>query len=91
MSITDSEIINILLLHVPVKNYRIFQDSLDKIIIKIVAGEGYSQKDTDFIIKYLNDYFNNKMSVEIEMVDFIPPLPSGKRSVFISKVKAFQQ
>ncbi len=78
------------MMHVPVESYRIYQESLEKIVIKIVAGKGYSQKDTDYILNHMHDYLGDRILVEVDLVDDIPPLPSGKRSVFISKINAFQ-
>lgn len=83
-------IIGNLLMYVPVDNYRIVQESLDKIVIQVVTDKTYSQKDTDFLVNHLRDVLGNRIGVEVEKVDYIPPLPSGKRSVFISKINAFQ-
>jgi phenylacetate-CoA ligase len=82
-------IISNTLMHVPVESYRIFQESLEKIVIQLVPGEGYSQKDTDYVIKHMRDYLGDRITFEVNLVDYIPPLPSGKRSVFISKINAF--
>lgn len=79
------------LMHVQVESYRIIQESLEKIVIKVVAGEGYSQKDTDYILDHMREYLGDKIMVEVDLVDDLPPLPSGKRSVFVSKINAFQQ
>jgi phenylacetate-CoA ligase len=84
-------IISNTLMQVPVESYRIYQESLEKIVIKVVAGEGYSLKDTDYIINHMQDYLGDRIKVEIDLVDDLPPLPSGKRSVFISKINAFQE
>lgn len=82
-------IIGNMLMYVPVDSYRIVQESLDKIVIKVVAGEGYSQKDTDFLVEHLYEYLGDSITVEVEKVEDLPPLPSGKRSVFVSKIDAF--
>jgi phenylacetate-CoA ligase len=82
-------IIGNLLMYVPVNSYRIVQESLEKIVIQVVAGEEYSQKDTDFLVNHLNEYLRGRITVEVNKVDYLPPLPSGKRSVFISKINAF--
>jgi phenylacetate-CoA ligase len=83
-------VISNILMHIPVESYRIIQESLDKIVIQIVAGKDYSEKDTDFLVGQMHGYLGDRIAVEVVKVDFIPPLPSGKRSVFISKLNAFK-
>lgn len=90
ISTADTGVIAVLLMYMPVDSYRIVQESLDKIVIKVVAREGYSQKDTDFIVEYLFQYFDDELKIEVDKVDDLPPLPSGKRSVFISQINAFK-
>ena len=90
ISTVDTGVVAVLLMHMPVDKYRVVQESLDKILIKVVATENYSQRDTDFIVDYLYQFYGEELKVEIEMVDDLPPLPSGKRSAFISKVNAFK-
>jgi len=76
-------------MHVPLEHYQVIQESLYNVVINVVKGEGYSQKDTDFLVKYLQELLGNKVTVQIEFVDYIPPSPSGKRSQVISKVDSF--
>ncbi|MGB9959777.1 MAG: phenylacetate--CoA ligase family protein [Candidatus Bathyarchaeales archaeon] len=78
------------LMQVPIESYRIVQESLEKVTIKAVKGKGYSQKHTDFVIAYLRKFLGDSVTIEFEFVDYIPPLPSGKRSVFISKINPFE-
>jgi len=79
-----------LLMYIPVDSYRVIQESLDRIVIQVVAGEGYKQKDTDFLLNHLREYLGDSIGFEVQKVDYLPPLPSGKRSVFISKINAFK-
>jgi phenylacetate-CoA ligase len=79
-----------LLMYVPVENYRIVQESLEKIVILVVPEKTYTQKDTDFLVSHLRDVLGDRIQVQVDKVDSIPPLPSGKRSVFISKINAFK-
>lgn len=84
-------VIGMALLHVPLESYRVIQESLDRVVIKAVKGRGYSQKHTDFLVKYVRKFLGDSITLEVEFVDYIPPLPSGKRSYFISKINPFEQ
>lgn len=84
-------VFSIALMHLPLERYQIIQESLDRIVVKAVKGDGYSQKHTDFLLEHIRKFLGDDISIEIEFVDSIPPLPSGKRSVFISKIDPFKQ
>jgi len=79
------------LMQVPLESYRIIQESLDQIVIKAVKGKGYSQGHTDFVVAYLRKFLGDSINIEIEFVNHLQPLPSGKRTVFISKINPFGQ
>lgn len=78
-----------ILMYVPIENYRIIQESLNRIVIKAVKGTGYSERHTELIITHVRKYLGDDVSIEVEFVKFLPPLPSGKRTVFISKINPF--
>jgi len=78
------------LMHLPIEEFRIIQESLNKVIIKAVKGRGYSEEHTKFLINHIRKYLGDNIIIEIEFVDYLPPLPSGKRTVFISNVNPFQ-
>jgi len=80
-----------ILMYVPIENYRIIQESLDRVVIKAVKEKGYSQRHTDLIVAHVRKFLGDNITVEVEFVDYLPPLPSGKRSVFISKINLFEQ
>jgi len=79
------------LMHLPFESYRIIQESLDRVVIKAVKGHGYNQKHTDFLIEYARKHLGGNITIDVEFVDYLPPLPSGKRSYFISKINPFEQ
>jgi len=79
------------LMHVPLKSCRVIQESLDKVVVKAVKDKGYWQKHTDFLISYMHKFLGDNITIEVEFVDSLPPLPSGKRSVFISKINPFER
>jgi len=84
-------VIGVALQHVPLESYRIIQESLSKVVIKAVKGKGYSQAHTEFLVDYVRKYLGDSITIDVEFVEDLPPLPSGKRSAFISKINPFEQ
>jgi phenylacetate-CoA ligase len=78
------------LLESPPSNYRIVQESLDYVVIKIAQEQRCGQEDVDLLVKELRSCLGMDVKIEVQFVDDLPPLPSGKRSPVISKVRAFQ-
>jgi hypothetical protein len=78
------------LMEVPLKSVRLVQESLDRIVLKGVKDEGYTQKHTDYLIKYFREFLGDDFMVEFEFLDYLEPLPSGKRASFVSKINAFK-
>jgi len=72
----------------PVKMFQIIQRSYDEIIIKIVKDDGYSERDTDFIINNIT-CFQKPVKVEVEIVESIPSARLGKKSNLISKIPTY--
>ena len=79
------------LMHVPLKSCRVIQESLEKVVVKAVKNKGYSQEHTDFLISYMHNFLGDNIMIEVEFVDSLPPLPSGKTPLFTSKINAFDQ
>jgi phenylacetate-CoA ligase len=73
-------------MEVPVNSYRVIQERIDKLRIQVVKGEGYSEEDTLFVVTAVRRFLEDNCEVEFEFMDDIPPLPSGKRSTFTSKL-----
>lgn len=73
-------------MHVPVDSYRVIQESLDRVRIQVVKGRSYSEKDTEFVKNSVRKFLGDNCEVEFEFMDNIPPLKSGKRSTFTSKI-----
>ena len=76
-------------LNLPLESYRVIQESLERVVIQAVKQEGYLPKHTDFLINYMHQYLGEDVNIEMEFVEDIPSLPSGKRSPFISKINPF--
>ncbi len=73
----------------PPENYRVIQESVDHIVIKAVRGTHYSERDTERLVDELRRCLGQNITIEIDFVSALPPLPSGKRSPLISKVEVF--
>ena len=69
-----------------VEQYQIVQTAKNRLLIKVVKGIDYAEKDTNFILNVIKAHAGEDVEVNIEIVDDIPPMKSGKRRFFISKV-----
>ena len=67
-------------------HYQIIQEYLDKITIKIVKDEKYTEENTEKIKKDCINRIGEEIEIKIEFVDEIPLLNSGKRRFVISKI-----
>lgn len=67
---------------------QIIQESLLEINVNVVAASSYSQRDTDEIVRRIQQRLGNEVMVKVNIVQKIPRLPSGKFQAVISKVKA---
>jgi len=72
--------------NLPIVDYQIVQESLDKIVIRIVKRTGYTEADTDFIMKRINLVKSDVAKVKIELIQSVPLIGFGKVSHFISKI-----
>lgn len=79
------------LMQVPLESVQVVQESLDKVVVRAVKDKGYSQKHTDFLVDFMHKFLGEDFAIEFQFVDYLPPLPSGKRSSFISKINPFEQ
>jgi phenylacetate-CoA ligase len=79
------------LIHMPFESCRVTQESLDKIVVRAVKGKGYSDEYEDRLVDLIRSFIGDSVAIEVKLVDSIPPLASGKRSLFTSKIDAFYQ
>jgi phenylacetate-CoA ligase len=75
--------------NLPVRMFQIVQTSRDDILIKIVKADEYSQRDTDFIERYIAWPRPHKANIKVELVDSIPSERSGKTRYLISKLPTY--
>jgi len=74
-------------LHVTtITHHQVIQEEKDRIVVKVVKGEGYSDADSDFLLKELGRVFGEGMFIELDFVDNIPRTASGKYRWVISKL-----
>jgi phenylacetate-CoA ligase len=78
-------------MHFPIEDCQVVQESLDRLIVKVVKGEKYSEQHTKLLIAYMQKYLGSSTNIVVEFVNSIPPLPSGKHATFISKIDSFAQ
>jgi phenylacetate-CoA ligase len=77
-------------MHMPVENCQVILESINRLAVRLVKGNGYESEHTDFMVKQLQKHLGDRVKIDVEFVDFIPPLKSGKRSVFLSKIDPFK-
>ncbi len=65
---------------------QIIQKTKEKIVLKVVKGERYTNKDSKSLIKLMKSYLGEEMNIEIQFTDTIPPTRSGKRRYAISEI-----
>ena len=68
-----------------VEQFQVIQDKIDRLRIKIVKNEKFTDADLNYIISWIKRHAGDEMEVDIEFVDSIPPARSGKRRFVISK------
>lgn len=78
------------LLKSPPSSYRIIQESLDHVTITMVKGKRFYKEDVDVLKRELKAILGSDVEIEVQFVDALPPLPSGKRSPVISKIDPFK-
>lgn len=63
------------------------QESIDELIVKIVATPNFTEKDEQKIINNTRDYISPNMKISIEKVDEIPRNKNGK---FVNVIRKFE-
>ena len=61
-----------------IKQFQVIQKVKDKLLIRIVKGEDYTQKEMDKALAVIKKYFGENMEILLEFMEEIPPPPSGK-------------
>jgi phenylacetate-CoA ligase len=69
-----------------VREYRIVQEALDRVVVQIVQRNGYSAQDTQKLLGELQSIIGTEVTISIEFVDNIPWMAGGKHPFVVSKV-----
>jgi phenylacetate-CoA ligase len=67
-----------------IRQYQIVQETPTKIIVKIIPGKTYKDKDTETIRKLMHSLMGD-LEIEVKLVDLIAVNISGKRQVVVRK------
>ncbi len=67
-----------------IKQYQIVQETLSRIVVKIVPGITYTDEDTSIVRKAMRSLMGD-LEIEVELVNSIAQSRSGKRQVIIRK------
>ena len=70
-----------------IKQCQFVQESKDKVAIKIVKDEGYTEKDSKEFLKALRSTLGPKINIKFEFVDEIPLTKTGKFRFVISEIE----
>ena len=73
------------IMELDIKQFQVIQKSREDLMIKIVKGPTYSDKDTRFILNSLQKPLQD-MRIEIKFVNEILPTKSGKRLLVFSEI-----
>jgi len=67
-----------------IKQYQVIQEAKDGLLIKVVKGEGYTDRDTNHFLGIIKSHAGEGISIETEFVDEILPAKAGKYKFIIS-------
>jgi phenylacetate-CoA ligase len=69
-----------------IKQYQVIQETRDKLVIKIIKADDYSDNDTNHFMKILRAHIGNKVDIELQFVDEIRTTKAGKWKFIISRL-----
>ena len=69
-----------------VKEYQLYQETPGEIVIKIIKGENYSEKDTKKIRESFQKRLGNEFTIKVSFVDHIIRTAMGKYQFLIQKL-----
>ncbi|MCJ7654849.1 MAG: phenylacetate--CoA ligase family protein [Dehalococcoidia bacterium] len=69
-----------------IKQYQVVQEAEDKLLIKVMKGEGYTEQDTNHFLSIIKAHAGEGIEVEPEFVDEISATKAGKYRFIISRV-----
>jgi phenylacetate-CoA ligase len=69
-----------------VERFQFYQEKKGELILKIVKGKNYTEKDTQYIMAELNNQIGDSVDLEIVFVDEIPLTEGGKQKILEQKL-----
>ena len=69
-----------------IEEAQLVQDCLEKVIVKVVANQNYSEEEEKRLLSGLHKYLGDVIEFEIEYVDTIPRAANGKFRQIVSNV-----
>lgn len=67
-----------------IKQYQVIQEDKDKLVIKVIKAEGYSDRDTEHFLSIIRAHAGEGIDVETQFVDEIPATKAGKHKFIIA-------
>jgi phenylacetate-CoA ligase len=74
-----------------VEQFQVVQESIDRLHIRIVPGPNYGPERRSIILGHIKEKMGEALKVQLDEVDQIEPLPSGKHRFVVSKVPKQKQ
>jgi phenylacetate-CoA ligase len=68
-----------------IKQYQVIQEAGDRLLIKVVKGVGYTDRDTNHFLRIIQSHIGENISITTEFVEEIPTDKAGKYKFIISK------
>ena len=68
------------------KQFQFYQDTKGELVLNVVKGDGYSERNTEYIKRAFYKRLGNDMHLELRFVDNIPRIQSGKYMFLIQKL-----
>lgn len=70
----------------PVKQFQVVQETKDKLLVKIVKDDAYSDIDTGYITRVLSHHAGKEIDIQLEFCDKIPVGKNSKYRYVISQI-----
>lgn len=69
-----------------IRQYQLIQEAKDKLVIKVIKDEGYSNRDTEHFLGVLRAHAGECIKIETQFVDAIETTKAGKSKFIISNM-----
>lgn len=69
-----------------IRHYQVVQEELGRVTLRIVKGERYTDENMNQLLGTLQKFLGARMHIDVELVDNIPMVRTGKRLAAVSKL-----